>query len=330
MMKTRISQFAGSFSVICLVAASLALPVAGCLKPARVPVILDTDIGSDIDDAWALGMILCSPELDLKLVTTDSGNTIGKAGIAAKFLERVGRTDVPIGIGRKINDDTGPLGSWAADYDLARYPGTIHQDGVQALIDTIMQAPHPMTVMAIGPVPNLREALRREPRIAQRARLVAMGGSVEKQYDDKPGRCAEWNVRADPASAQTVYMTDWDVTLAPLDTAGIVRLTGRDYARVRDSDNPIARTVIECYRAWARNVPGAMDPDATSSVLFDTVAVQLVVSRKLCTMRDLRIRVTDEGFTEPSPEGKLMHVAMGWKELGAFHRFLADRLTCGH
>lgn len=329
MSKNKIGPRGFLFPLGGVMLASIGLLLSGCLQPARIPVILDTDIGSDIDDTWALAMILCSPELDLKLVTTDSGNTVGKARIAAQFLERVGRTDVPIGIGRQISEDTGPLGNWAAGYDLARYPGRIHPDGVQAIIDAIMQAPRPTTLLAIGPVPNLAEALRREPRIARRARLVAMGGSVERQYDGRPGRCAEWNVKADPTAARTVYTADWEVTLAPLDTAGVVRLTGPDYSRVRDSDNPIARTVIECYRAWARNIPAAIDPEVASSVLFDTVAVQLVVDRKWCAMRDLRIRVTDGGFTEASPDGKLMHLAMTWKDLGAFHRLIAERLTCG-
>ncbi len=304
--------------LIQLVLASVGFLVTGCLQPARIPVILDTDIGSDIDDAWALALILSSPELDLKLVVTDSQNTVGKARIAAKFLERVGRTDVPVGVGVKIDDKTGPLGVWAADYDLARYPGEVHQDGIEALIDTIMQAPQPVTLIAIGPVPNLAEALRREPRIARRARLVAMGGSIERQYDDKPGRCPEWNVRADPASARAVYEADWDVRLAPLDTAGIVRLADQDYARVRDSNNVIAKTVIECYRAWARSVSSPVDPDSASSVLFDTVAVYLAFDGKLCEMRDLQICVTDQGFTEPRPDGKLIQAAMAWKDLDAF------------
>ena len=65
----------------------------------KIPVILDTDIGFDIDDTWALGLLLKCPELDVKLITTSSDNTPIKAKLVAKFLEIVGRTDIPIGIG---------------------------------------------------------------------------------------------------------------------------------------------------------------------------------------------------------------------------------------
>jgi len=75
----------------------------------KIPVILDTDIGLDIDDIWALGLLLSCPELDVRLITTTSGNTIIKAKLVAKFLEIADRTDIPIGIGPKQNNSKGYL-----------------------------------------------------------------------------------------------------------------------------------------------------------------------------------------------------------------------------
>src|SRR6516164_7533507 len=63
------------------------------------PVILTTDIGDDIDDTWALGLLLKSPELDLKLVLGDYGKNQYRAKLLAKFLQTVGHSNVPIGIG---------------------------------------------------------------------------------------------------------------------------------------------------------------------------------------------------------------------------------------
>jgi len=62
----------------------------------KTPVILDTDIGGDIDDTWALAMMLKSPELDVKLVVTATGDTTYRAKIVARMLEIGGRTDVPV------------------------------------------------------------------------------------------------------------------------------------------------------------------------------------------------------------------------------------------
>ena len=118
---------------------------------AQVPVILDTDIGGDIDDTWALVMMLKSPELDVKLVATDTGNTTYRAKVVAKMLEVAKRTDIPIGVGIHISDDPGPQQPWVEDYDLSSYPGTVHQDGVDALIQGAPNGAY--RVVALQPAP---------------------------------------------------------------------------------------------------------------------------------------------------------------------------------
>ena len=161
---------------------------------ARIPVVLDTDIGTDIDDTWALVQLLRSPELDLKLVLTDTEDTLYRAKIAAKFLEAAGRSDIAVGIG--LNQ--GPMATgrdnqlpWIARYDLKKYPGRVHEDGIKALIDLVMASPEPVTIIAIGAVPNLARALQLEPRIAAKCRFVGMHGSFDKGYGDKSnGDCA--------------------------------------------------------------------------------------------------------------------------------------------
>lgn len=299
----------------------------GCMRPSPKPVIYDTDIGADMDDTWTLALLLASPEIDLKLVVTDSENTEGKAKLVAKFLERTGRTDIPIGVGVRTADRVGNQEEWAKDYDLARYPGTIHRDGVQAMIDTIMSSPRQVTVLAVGPVSNLAEALRREPRITERARLVVMGGCIERDcFLAKPGAVPESNVMKDPKAARIAYGADWDVTMAPLDTAGGILLGGESYARVRDARNPAAQALMENYRIWGPkvNYPHA---DTSSSGLFDVVALSLLIEPSLLELRDMRLRVTDEGMTVQDPNGKLTHVAMDWKNLKGFFDMVVDRLT---
>lgn len=73
----------------------------------KIPVILDTDIGTDIDDTWALAMLLNCPELEPRLINTVSGDTPYRAHLTAKFLQAAGRTDIPIGIG--IGNPAGSL-----------------------------------------------------------------------------------------------------------------------------------------------------------------------------------------------------------------------------
>jgi inosine-uridine nucleoside N-ribohydrolase len=298
-------------------------------KPAPIPVILDTDIGDDIDDTWALALLLKSPELDLKLVVGDYGEAQYRARLLAKFLERAGRTNVPVGIGL----DIAPLGegrqsAWIKDYELKSYPGKILTNGVQAIIDTIMNSLQPVTLICIGPVPNIAEALKREPRIAQHARFVGMQGSVRLGYGTKEP-CAEWNVKADPKALQAVFTAPWDITITPLDTCGLVTLAGEKYRRVLNSTNRVLADLIANYRVWLVQQPtlAADMADHHSTTLFDTVAVYLALRPDQCLMEKLNLRVTDDGFTVIDTQARPVSVATQWKDLGAYEDFLVDRLA---
>ena len=299
-------------------------------KTTATPVILDTDIGGDIDDTWALGLLLKSPELDLKLVVGDAGQAQYRARVLARFLQRAGRSDVPVGVELDVEPrGEGGQAAWVKGYELKDYPGKVYADGVQALIDTLMKSSRPVTLICIGPVPNIAEALKREPRIAQHARFVGMYGSVRLGYEGKAPPAPEWNVKCDPKACQAAFTAPWDMIITPLDTCGVITLTGDKYARVRDSKDPIPADVIANYRAWAaadKNLP-ANFADQRSSTLFDTVAIYLATQPELCTMEQLRLRVTDEGFTVIDPKGKLMSVATAWKDLGRYENWIVDRLT---
>jgi inosine-uridine nucleoside N-ribohydrolase len=294
----------------------------------RIPVILDTDIGSDIDDTWALAMMLKSPELDVKLITTGTGDTTFRAKIVARLLEIAGRTDVPIGIGPPVVNAPSSQAPWVEGYDLLSYPGTVHEDGVGVIVDTVMSSPELVTLLCIGPVPNIRAALEREPRIAERARFVGMHGSIRRGYDGSSEIAPEYNVVRDAPSCQAAFTAGWDVTITPLDTCGIVRLEGKKYRAVHDCEDPLIQAVIENYRIWTRQSEWArgFDPDTQSSVLFDTVAVYLAFSEELLVMEDLGIRVTDDGYTVIDDSAKVIRCAMEWEDLSAFEDFLVQRL----
>jgi len=290
----------------------------------KIPVILDTDIGSDIDDTYALSMMLKSPELDVKLVMTDTGNTTYRAKIVARMLEIGKRTDVPVGIGIHFSDNTGPQEPWVAGYELSSYPGVIYENGVDALIRTIMNSPDPITLICIGPVPNIGAAIEREPRIAQKARFIGMHGSIRRGYGGGEKISAECNVVNHTRDCQKAFTADWNITITPLDTCGIVKLEGEKYRSVYQCKDPLTQALIENYRVWAKSSP---ESEYRSSTLFDTVAVYLAFSEELLAMEKLGIRVTDDGYTVIDKDAKVINCAMDWKDLPAFEDLLVERLT---
>jgi len=296
----------------------------------KIPVILDTDIGGDIDDTWALAMLLKSPELDLKLVTTCQANTLYRAKITAKMLEVAGRTDVPVGVGIKTSDKEERQAPWIKDYDPRRYPGRFIEDGVTALIDVIMKSPEPVTVIAIGPLPNIAAALEREPRIAEKARFVGMHGCVKTGFGDSTVPIPEYNVKINVPASRKVFTAGWDMTITPLDTCGMVRIKDAKYATVRGCKDPLIKAMIENYGYWhtgANYEPKDFNQVTRSSILFDTVAVYLAFTRDLLVMEDLKLVVEDDGLTAIRDDGKLVHCAVKWKDLPGFEDFLVKRLT---
>jgi len=310
--------------------------------PKKMPVIFDTDICDDIDDTWALVLLLQSPQFDVKLVTTEVGNTEAKAKVVAKLLEIAGRMDIPIGIGLQQHKKEHRQTLWAKDYDLSSYRGTIYRDGVQAIVDTIMSSSKPIKVIATGPLPNIAAALEREPRIAQKAEFVGMHGSIRRGYDGSAKPSAEYNVKAFVQAAQKVFTADWDMTITPLDTCGIVQLKDQKYQKVLNSTNALTRALIENYRVWYRQgilnqhkdlseaelkKKVAEKVDSSSTTLFDTVGIYLAMSTELVKMEKLPIEVTDDGFTRIADKAKVINCATEWKDLGAFEDFLVGRLT---
>ncbi len=313
------------------VVASLLVVFAAATAAAApaIPVVFDTDIGTDIDDTWALALILRSPELDLKLVLSDTGDTRLRARIAAKLLQAAGRDDVPVAIG-VAGSSVLPIGQapWVEGYDLEDYPGPVYEDGVEALIDVVRSSPEPITILAVGPVPNLEEALRRAPDLAGRVRVVAMSGSVDRGYVGKPTPDAEYNVSADSDAARAMYEAEWDLLIAPLDTAGQVQLKGDVYQRLIEADDALVKAILENYRIWAPTFRWAdHDPDRESSVLYDALAVALAYDDSFCRIEEVRLEVTDDGFTRRSSRGSPVRVALEWKrERREFEEFLVDRL----
>ncbi len=295
-----------------------------------IPVILDTDIGTDIDDTWALAMLLNSPELDLRLVVSATGDTRLRARLTARLLEVAGRSDIPIGVGLRLAELPIHQAAWVEDYPLARYPGPVHPDGVDAMVETIMASPEPVTVIGIGPLPNVAAALARQPRIAERARFVGMQGSVRRGYGGRAQADAEYNVYCYPWACRQTFNAPWPVTITPVDTCSLVRLSGTRYAAVRDCLAPLARAVIENYRIWARSVGRrSPDPEQESTTLFDTVAIYLAFAEDLLVLEEIGIEVTDDGYTRIDENARKVRCATDWRDQEAFEALLVERLTGG-
>ena len=296
----------------------------------KTPVILDTDIGDDIDDTWALVMLLKSPQFDVKLVTTTHGQAEYRARLAAKLLTVAGRTDVPVGLGAGEPAGVGKIAPWIDDFPLSSYRGTIHRDGVQALIDAVHRSPEPITIIAIGPLDTLSAALEKDPSIAPKARFVGMQGSVYKGYSGSSVAQPEFNVKSSVAAAQRVFSAPWrSIAITPLDTCGVpdMKLSGERFQSLKNCDDARVAAILESYRIWSKSADlNAMNE---STILYDTVAVYLAdpSGAPLLQCDELKIAVTGDGITAITGAGRPMRVATRWKDLEAYRNYVLHVLV---
>jgi inosine-uridine nucleoside N-ribohydrolase len=259
-------------------------------------VILDTDIGGDIDDAWALGFAMLSPDIELVGVTISDGNTPARAKVACKLLHAAGRTDVPVAVGRKTHDKYEMQFTWAEDFN-ARTP--VAQPAADFIVDTIRKNPGEITLVAVGPLQNVADALRKDPQIAKLVkRVVLMSGSIAASAWH-PMAIPEWNVVAAAKDAQVVYAAGLPLTTVPLDSTTYVTLRDDERERLLKHDSPVTRALEALYRLW-------IEKPSSRMTLHDQLAVAETVRPGVFFGRKetLSIVVDDKGYTRVDQRGK--------------------------
>jgi len=239
-------------------------------------IILDTDIGSDIDDAVCLTYLLAHPGCDLLGITTVSGEPVERARMASAMC-RVAGVDIPIIPGaaepmqREQQQPSAPqaaaLDRW--DHD-ASFPAI---GAVDFLRNTIRENPGEVTLLAIGPLTNLGHLFAADPELpALLDSLVLIGGVFLDGGPQNHRITAEWNIRCDPHAAAIVYAQQarghrsigLDVTM---------QVTMRA-AEVRERFQlPLLRPVLDFAEVWfqSRETITFHDPLAAATLFRDDV-----------------------------------------------------------
>jgi inosine-uridine nucleoside N-ribohydrolase len=194
------------------------------------------------------------------------------------------------------------------------------------LIKCINKSHEPITVIGIGPLQTLGEALLRDPSIAHRARLVAMQGSVYKGYLGAPKPFPEWNVKLDVRAAERVLSADWQsITITPTDTCALreITLDQPRLEKLRATNDKLDQAILEAHAIW-----GGKSKFQTTSLMYDTVAIYLAdpAAPDLVNYKKVRIKVTDDAMTIPASDGRDMCVAVSWKNVEGFRDYLLNGL----
>jgi len=262
------------------------------------------------------------------MVLTATADTHYRAKVTAKFLTQCQRTDVVVGIGQASETDAEFQLPYVADYDLASYPGRVEPDGIQAMIDLVHASEEPITLITLGPVPNIKEALKRDPSIAAKLNYIGMQGSIDVGYNGgEPA--AEWNVASHIGEFRAALAGDWlSFKITPLDTCGLIIIDGQAYQDLKASKSAGLRAVFENYGYWTDLVTWEK-PDyfeTRTSNLYDIVPIYMAYADEWLEYEPMQIIVDDEGFTRRAEKGASILAAMHWKNVDAFYAHVVQRL----
>ena len=247
----------------------------------KIPVLLDTDIGSDIDDAVALAYLLKKPQCDLVGITTVSGDVQKRAALAEAICHSVGRNHIPIHCGRRdvLIDGPGQPGAPQFEAIAHTHPrlDRPENDAVRFLQHTIRSRPGEITLLTIGPYSNAAILFALDPEIPHLLKSIVSMGGIFYAGDQK-----EWNALADPAATAVVYKANRrDHLSVGLDVTLKCRMPAEE-VRSRFTSEPLL-TVAKMAETWFKH---------TGEITFhDPLAATLIFHPELCTYESGRVQV---------------------------------------
>lgn len=317
MLKTRRSL--SLWLVLLLTAISAACAQRQKVIPQKL--IIDTDIGDDIDDAYALTLALHSPEFEIIGVTTAWGDTALRAQLAARLLATAGAKKIPVEPGVPTHSKTNfSQRAWAS-----AGPTPAAGDAVDFLLAQARRYPHQVTLIAIGPLTNIGAAIDRDASSFRLFnRVVLMGGSIHCGYGNPratppPPPQPEYNIATDPGSARKLLASGVPIFMMPLDSTQW-KLDDSKLALIAAHSTPSTDALLVLTTEWQ------LATHQHTPTLYDAMAVTYALHPDICPTTPLRLQVDDKGFTRVV-EGQVNAHACLKGNGDAFFHLLLPRLS---
>lgn len=305
LLSTAISAFLLAISAL-FCPARLAAQTPPRPSPLRRAVIIDTDAGAG--DLMAIAFLLSRPDIHVEAITIANGMAHVPAGgrNVLRLLKLAGRNDIPVFLGRatplsgnqefpaewrRTSDDLSginlPEPSRAVD----------PRSAADYLLKRLLDAAHPVQVLALGPLTNLAEAISHNPRAAHTVRqLVILGGAVRVSGNlgdvglfQTNNVSAEWNVFIDPAAAKIVFISGAPIRLVPLDATQRVPIDMALFEQFKSrASTPLASFVAQVL---------ATDRELIRQGYYfarDPLAAAALANPAVVTFRPLAVEISDK------------------------------------
>lgn len=295
------------------------------LAQQKQKIIFDCDLGDDIDDAYALSLLLTMQDrYEILGITTCYGRTEDRARLAHKMLANVGQSHIPVYVGRNTSKQNARANwfaeqfYWAEGYKPApkvapvfanQYRQTIglsplkhHEPSAAEFIQSSLKKfPGEVVIFSVGPVTNFADIIDQDPEVLKKAKAIyAMFGSFRLGYSAQAPIDPEWNVLVDIPAAKKFVHSGANIIYAGLDVTAMVKLDRTQRDKIVQRQSPLTNALSGLYVLWGNETP----------TLFDPVAIGMEAYPTLFQTEKVHIDVDDKGFTRIIP-GKTPNAEIG-------------------
>lgn len=261
-------------------------------------LVIDTDIGTDVDDLWTLAMVPGLDGVDLAAVTLVYGDTDLRARMASAVLTAMG---VAVPVHRGCGDPFSRKAVVWAGHEGMGVPGIADAvydptDAVDALIEAAATEPGTLEVVAIGPLTNIAAALRRDPDFATNLkRLVVMGGEFQVGWP-------EHNFACDVDATREVLGSGARTTIVPLDQTLKVAIDEHDIERIAQVHpiGPLMADQARTFWRWLSGLRAGLPNDR--SWAHDPLTVLALTEPHWFTFTRMTVQVHPDGRVTGAPD----------------------------
>lgn len=312
--------------LLAVAAMLLLVPAATAVaQGAREKIIIDTDIGDDIDDAFAAALALSSPEFEVLGFSASFGDTPTRARMLDRMLGELGRGDIPVAMGTPVDVNRNAF-TQRRYAEGGQFSRPSHPNSADFVLEQARKYPHQVTLVAIGPLPNVGAMISKDPAAFRLLKkVVIMGGSIRTMTD--PFGVAqpiaphpEWNIKNDVAGAQRLFAAGVPLQVLPLDSTANLKM------------HEVARTALFAHGSMMTNILAGLYYQwsqytrSPTPTLYDPMTLASMLDPTLCPLTPMHITVDDAGNTKETPGAPNAEVCLH-SDADAFLHFYVRRVT---
>ena len=260
----------------------------------KLKILIDMDIGDDIDDAFAL-LLAMDMSIEIVGITTVFKNTAERARLTKKLLKLYGKgyENVPVyaGCGKPLHtntDETEHLCQYTPELDNDSYtPDSVYPDhAIDFIIECCEKYRNGLTLVAIGPFTNIAKVIQKAPHaLGLISNVIIMGGAYFKQY-------ADWNVSCDPEAAKIMFESLNGIHCLGADVTHKLKLSKTDDKKIEEynGSNAALKYISELYRLWKT------ERDGRIGILHDPLAIYYSKDPSVCECNSSSVAIITNGY----------------------------------